>query len=1218
MKKIVTSLLFLLCSVLYAQRGGGDQESQGFDYTKELERQVKIPNTPEAQAFAKYGNTSVSMYSGTPNISVPIYTIAGREINVPLSLTYDASGIKVNQMATQAGLGWNLNAAGRISRTANGLVDDYNHSVSVYGYGYPALGNKETNATIIGLSSGGSTEKTLKELVDMYKNSPTTFDELEDGKQYFNFLKDLADNRFDTQPDYFSFNALGYSDTFVYDPVSDTFVALKNPRTKVTANYSSGGFSLESWVVTTDNGTKFYFEEVEKTRTQHTDDESATIIAQDYNSSWVLTKIVSPHAKDEYLFEYNDIAKTDQESYHISSVTNTMKPGETQIDGQVNYVGISYEFEAKVLKKITHNGHEIVNINFKERVDQKLAEYDTNGSAIDFISIYKRHDTDTATPENDVLKQFQFHHSYFGISSSANPATYKNTPWMLRLKLDRIDIQSGTNSTLSSYHFDYISPESVPSRISLAQDYLGLYNGANNDVLYASLPFYTPLGGANREPAFNAAIKGTLSKITYPTGGYTVFEYEPHTVPLDSDATNGAYPSEQHAVFSINGGVDNNNAYMQNTCMIAIDEEFSLSETSTPLSYGLPPVIGATNFVVTEAGSYHVDLEKISNARGVESYEAYIVQRSEATNLAANDTYSYDEIIDIANCTPRMPLLYSRKADGNQKNLVLTEGTYQIILVKGIVKDTRGGQNSLHLSVSRFTGDLEGALDGAPIIWLGTGEQAKAGIRVKDIKDYSSENVLASQKEYKYTATPEGNDSTGKEVFKPVFHTIQRPQEDDGITTVIQHSSFSNGDRPHVAYHRVFEIQKNNTTNNGYQVHDFNVGIYNGVSNDVGANYYRNDFKVGKQNRLSIFNQENELQAQDKTDYIDTEYYVNSTIYLSSNLKNQGKFILFKEDNTGQNDWRYTYIPPVYRGMSTGENPNPSLPESIAQEPDICRTASTFCFYPEYATLAVGLTYAKGRTGGELRKKSRQIFNNKITATETDYLYYTTGTNPNYLLKESKTITSVNDTLKQEFLYPDQLSEYNALVNANMLTNPVETNTYKASVPLSKQKTVYSGTLPSKVQTAKGGSDLEDRIFFERYANNNAVQVKQADGTTTAYIWGYWHSQPIAKIDNATYAQVENYVSNLQNLSNQDDDRTLGSVGNEGKLRTALNNLRNLQTLSNAQVTSYTYDPLIGVTSITDPRGNTAYYTYDAHHRLQFVKDKDGNILKENKYNYKN
>ena len=70
------------------------------------------------------------------------------------------------------------------------------------------------------------------------------------------------------------------------------------------------------------------------------------------------------------------------------------------------------------------------------------------------------------------------------------------------------------------------------------------------------------------------------------------------------------------------------------------------------------------------------------------------------------------------------------------------------------------------------------------------------------------------------------------------------------------------------------------------------------------------------------------------------------------------------------------------------------------------------------------------------------------------------------------------------------------------------------------------------------------------------------------------------------------------------------------KLRDAINAIR--QGLPQALVTTYTYAPLIGVTSITDPNGNTVYYEYDDHHRLKHVKDKDNNILNTNAYSLQN
>jgi YD repeat-containing protein len=55
---------------------------------------------------------------------------------------------------------------------------------------------------------------------------------------------------------------------------------------------------------------------------------------------------------------------------------------------------------------------------------------------------------------------------------------------------------------------------------------------------------------------------------------------------------------------------------------------------------------------------------------------------------------------------------------------------------------------------------------------------------------------------------------------------------------------------------------------------------------------------------------------------------------------------------------------------------------------------------------------------------------------------------------------------------------------------------------------------------------------------------------------------------------------------------------------------------ANALVTTYTYAPLIGITSQTDPNGRTTYYEYDAFNRLKRIKDHDGNTVKVMDYQY--
>ena len=220
--------------------------------------------------------------------------------------------------------------------------------------------------------------------------------------------------------------------------------------------------------------------------------------------------------------------------------------------------------------------------------------------------------------------------------------------------------------------------------------------------------------------------------------------------------------------------------------------------------------------------------------------------------------------------------------------------------------------------------------------------------------------------------------------------------------------------------------------------------------------------------------------------------------------------------------------------------------------------------------------------------------------------------------KETTTTDSDGDVLKSITTYPTS----GTLITQNRLNTPIKNETFNGSDIISKQITEY-GTfgnyyLPNKIKTAKGTDTEKDRIEFKNYdADGNILQVAKTNGMDITYIYGYNNTLPIAKIENATYAQVGALINinNLQSKSNADNDRTMNYNGNEGLLRQALDDIRTL--LPNAMVTTYTYDPLIGVTSITSPKGYTIYYEYDDLYRLLRVNDEDGKIMSENKYHYK-
>ncbi|MCL8538962.1 RHS repeat protein, partial [Chryseobacterium gallinarum] len=128
-------------------------------------------------------------------------------------------------------------------------------------------------------------------------------------------------------------------------------------------------------------------------------------------------------------------------------------------------------------------------------------------------------------------------------------------------------------------------------------------------------------------------------------------------------------------------------------------------------------------------------------------------------------------------------------------------------------------------------------------------------------------------------------------------------------------------------------------------------------------------------------------------------------------------------------------------------------------------------------------------------------------------------------------------------------------------------------------------------------------------------QYTTKDGISTVIIWGYNQTQPIAKIEGAKLSDIQqSLIDSIVNASNTD---ALAGVNNdETSFLSALNTFRN--SLSGYQVTTYTYDPLIGVRSITPPSGIRESYIYDSANRLEKVIDANGKVLKEMKYNYKN
>ncbi|OKS85752.1 hypothetical protein RG47T_1198 [Mucilaginibacter polytrichastri] len=265
-----------------------------------------------------------------------------------------------------------------------------------------------------------------------------------------------------------------------------------------------------------------------------------------------------------------------------------------------------------------------------------------------------------------------------------------------------------------------------------------------------------------------------------------------------------------------------------------------------------------------------------------------------------------------------------------------------------------------------------------------------------------------------------------------------------------------------------------------------------------------------------------------------------------------------------------------------------------------------------------------------------------LLSTETITEYFASGykqTNISYtynandiLISTSKSDPTTGEFYREETT-PSSLSVHTA---KNMLDLPVMKKTVVNGTTKEQYNYSYTEangiTVPSLTSIYPQGSPdpaLIKKIVYDQYDSaGNVLQyhiensltetTADANDVTTSIIWGYNNLLPIAKLENCTYAEISalpSIITILQAASNSDDDTCFSGTCDEKVLRTQLNSLRSL--LPNAMITTYTYNVGVGVTSVTDARGNTTFYEFDQYQRLKAVHDADGNIISGNEYHYK-
>jgi hypothetical protein len=250
---------------------------------------------------------------------------------------------------------------------------------------------------------------------------------------------------------------------------------------------------------------------------------------------------------------------------------------------------------------------------------------------------------------------------------------------------------------------------------------------------------------------------------------------------------------------------------------------------------------------------------------------------------------------------------------------------------------------------------------------------------------------------------------------------------------------------------------------------------------------------------------------------------------------------------------------------------------------------------------------------------------------------------------------------------------YNLYASHDNMVTPNKVYALDINAPVSLTPSAPTNTMDSRYST---------RMVFSYNADGNLVTAQKFNDVNNAYIWDYARGYPIAEVQNAAVSDVaytsfeadgtggwivpgstrvsgaitgrksyslaigsciatglnSSTVYIVSYWSNSGQYAVQGSISSlqgrtvngwtyfEHKVTgvsaasvTGGGNIDELRLYpSAAQMTTYTYDPLIGTTSQCDINNRITYYEYDGLGRLRLIKDQDGNIIKTLEYHYKN
>lgn len=1165
----------------YYSEGSGGIQPQGAQSTGIEPYPEPIPLSPNAAALEEYGSVPVGYHTGVPQVSVPLGQVTEGVLTVPINLSYHAAGLKVMETSSWVGAGWSLITGGAITRSVRGLPDekqDFGRSFAQqYGY-YDDSG--------------------FSSYVNDDPNHPNF------GSENFSFA--IGGGVVDAEPDHYYIQVPGFSGKFYFNDDQSVIFQEATDVKVVPFKGSDGGF--ERWEVILPSGTRYTFAQ-QQGRTDPIAERTYTYreesgIGANFRaavSSWLLTEIASADRQDIITFHY----VAEEYGFH------TLAP--SIASGGKTATRIKNSVRGWRLSEIRYSHGKVV-FQPASTPREDLSDFTLwNGDDEDNTSAYALQSVEWQDNSGDCYRRFNLNTSYF---NSASPPEYFSGDYQVdsdkkRLKLDEVqEVGCGTLSK-PPYVFTYYQEAEVPRRLSYAQDHWGFHNGAtSNSGMLPEGGFRNPTG-PQRESQFPAMRAGSLQQIQYPTGGTMTLDYEANQVwrKYQEDVLTET-PTEEHKTTIQQSQYKTTNLpagqYVVRVAVSSQDPAFRITlsgRQNGTLSFGGDFVRSGVYYseVLNLSGEYVLEAGKDrDNASGNMKIFAVTTQDRDDDFTVGGlriKTITSDPGGDGKELVQRFDYTKTNSVGGEQISSAALYGrpVYQSYVRNdylALVGDRDGSRNL------RPNNDPNGC-------YLGGNPNAATltsifGIfPLEEVQGYhigyevvTEQNPDGGHTVYNFDVSPTDDPLQSIAVYglqdvcnaqTPNYPPAPRPYNPEAgrlFQSIVRDASGFT--KQLTLYEDVFEEQTEEVPGL----------IYGQVANaPFITKYTLKSHKLTSQTvTTSVYDQDDENQRVETVTR--TEFGADQHALPTQSTQ---------EVNRGTRRQEYSYPPDFTRSTRISESSRTTYQQDLQANLNAFNQATSNCGY------ATACWYNAFKEQEQLDLEARGEYAQR---------------NVN---ERGQAIANLATD------YASASPEYQAIINLqanNQIGQPLETVYFEGSTFLQAryqqyddQKSVRDETAsevyPSQsflIQRADAFTPMEvtngnvsidasyTLLNSQRYEQGKLVEMIGRDGVPMTYLWGYDYTLPVARVVGAVYNTTQASVDliALQSLTGQ-------------ALRSELNALR---SLPNALVTTYTYDPLRGMTSQTGPDGITSYFEYDALSRLRLVRDQQSDIVGKYEYHY--